>query len=337
MAEQTNPAAPGVAAEPLSVEQRLANFYGAPEQPAPVAPPKQLAEPEPAAEEPADTQDQDAGQADELSPDDLPDDGDTGAQPQSVDEFEIVHNGIQHKLDRAKTIELAQKGFDYTSKTQQLAAQQKQAQEILQRAQELEQFAPEIANEAAQVRAAEQALQPWQNVDWVRLATEEPLEYGRYRAQYDQLLNAYHATRGQFQQKATALQQHKQELGRRIVQQEMEKLRELLPQMRDPQRFAKEAQAIKEYGLDRGYSEQELESVTDARIVRTLWEAAQYRNLVKGKAEKTKQLRQAPPTTKPGAVGTTESAEQQRTTRLRQNLKKTGDWRDAAALLSRLK
>ena len=143
-----------------------------------MAPPKQRAEPEPAAvEEPADTQDQDASQADELSPDDLPDDGDTGSQPPSVDEFELVHNGTQIKLDRAKTIELAQKGFDYTSKKKARAAQQKQAQEILQRAQELEQLAPEIANEAAMVRAAEQALQPWQNVDWVRLATEEPLEY----------------------------------------------------------------------------------------------------------------------------------------------------------------
>jgi hypothetical protein len=284
----------------------------------------------------ADAAEQDADQA-ELSPDDLPDDPVEAAPSPSVDEFEIVHNGTQHKLDRAKTIELAQKGFDYTSKTQALAVREKAIQDTLQKAQEIEQLVPEIANEAAALRAAEQALQPWQNVDWVRLATDEPLEYARYRAQYDQLVSAYNHVRNSFGAKAQHLQQRKVEVGRAIVQQEMQKLTEFLPQLRDPKKFAAEAQSIKEYGLDRGYSAEELESVTDARYVRTLWEASQYRKLVLGKAERNKELRKAPPTTRPGAVGTTESAAEQKTKQLRQNLKKTGDWRDAAALLGRLK
>jgi hypothetical protein len=333
MTDQTNPPSAGVAAEPLSVEQRLANLYGAKmDAPAPPAP-KTTEAPEPPVQA---EQEQEADQA-ELSPDDLPDEEGSAAPSPSVDEFEIVHNGTQHKLDRAKTIELAQKGFDYTTKSQQLAAAQRSVQETLMRAQEIEQLAPEIANEAAAVRAAEQALQPWQNVDWVRLATDEPLEYARYRAQYDQLVSAYNHVRGTFGAKAQHLQQRKVELGKAIVQQEMQKLTEFLPQMRDPKKFQAEAQAIKEYGLDRGYTEQELESVTDARYVRTLWEASQYRRLVKGKAERNKELRKAPPTTQPGAVGTTESAADQKTKAIRQNLKKSGDWRDAASLLARLK
>jgi hypothetical protein len=334
MTDQTNPPSAGVAAEPLSVEQRLANLYGAQER-APAPPPPQTAEaPEPPVQ--ADAAEQDADQA-ELSSDDLPDDPVEAAPSPTVDEFELVHNGTQHKLNREKVIELAQKGFDYTSKTQQLATQQRVIQETLQRAQEIEQLAPEIANEAAAVRAAEQALQPWQNVDWVRLATDEPLEYARYRAQYDQLVSAYNHVRNSFGQKAQHLQQRKVEIGRAIVQQEMQKLTEFLPQLRDPKKFQAEAQSIKEYGLDRGYTAEELESVTDARYVRTLWEASQYRKLVLGKAERNKELRKAPPTTRPGAVGTTESAAEQKTKQIRANLKKTGDWRDAAALLGRLK
>jgi hypothetical protein len=334
MTDQTNPPSAGVAAEPLTVEQRLANLYGA-KLDAPDTPPPQAKEaPEPPVQ--ADAAEQDADSA-ELSPDDLPDEGESAAPSPSVDEFEIVHNGTQHKLDRAKTIELAQKGFDYTSKTQALAAREKVIQDTLQRAQEIEQLAPEIANEAAAVRAAEQALQPWQQVDWVRLATDEPLEYARYRAQYDQLVSAYNHVRNQFGQKAQHLQMKKAELGKAIVQQEMQKLTEFLPQLRDPKKFQAETQAIKEYGLDRGYTAEELESVTDARYVRTLWEASQYRKLVLGKAERNKQLRTAPPTTSPGAVGTTESAADQKTKQIRQNLKKSGDWRDAASLLARLK
>lgn len=334
MNEQTNQPEAGVAAEPLSVEQRLARLYGA-DKPAPVPRPPQQQE-APVPPEQADAAEQDADQA-EPNPDDLPDEGEEAAPSPTVDEFEIVHNGTQHKLDRAKVIELAQKGFDYTAKTQTLAVQQRAIQETLQRAQEVEALAPEIAGEAAAVRAAEQALQPWQNVDWVRLATDEPLEYARYRAQYDQLVHAYNQVRGQFGAKAQALQQRKAELGRAILQQEMQRLTEFLPQLRDPKKFEAEKQTIKEYGLDRGYSAEELESVTDARYVRTLWEAAQYRKLVLGKAERTKQLRQAPPTSSPGVPGTTQSAEQRRVQQTRQNLKKSGDWRDAAALLARLK
>jgi hypothetical protein len=334
MTDQTNPPSAGVAAEPLSVEQRLANLYGADiKAPAP-QPPQQSDAPEPPVQ--AEAAEQDADQA-ELSPDDLPDDPESAAPSPSVDEFEIVHNGTQHKLDRAKTIELAQKGFDYTQKSQALAAQQRAIQETLQRAQEIEQLAPEIANEAAQLRAAEQALQPWQNVDWVRLATDEPLDYARYRAQYDQLVHAYNQVRGNLGAKAQHLQQRKAELGKAIVQQEMQRLTEFLPQLRDPKKFQAEAQSIKEYALDRGYTAEEVESVTDARYVRTLWEASQYRKLVLGKAERNKQLRTAPPTTKPGAVGTTESAADQKTKAIRQNLKKSGDWRDAASLLARMK
>jgi hypothetical protein len=334
MTDQTNPPSAGVAAEPLSVEQRLANLYGAQER-APAPPPPQTAEaPEPPVQ--ADAAEQDADQA-ELSPDDLPDDPESAAPSPSVDEFEITYHGKQQKLNREAVLELAHKGIDYTTKTQNLAVREKAIQDTLQKAQEIEQLAPEIANEAAAVRAAEQALQPWQNVDWVRLATDEPLEYARYRAQYDQLVSAYNHVRNSFGAKAQHLQQRKVEVGRAIVQQEMQKLTEFLPQLRDPKKFAAEAQSIKEYGLDRGYSAEELESVTDARYVRTLWEASQYRKLVLGKAERNKELRKAPPTTRPGAVGTTESAAEQKTKQLRQNLKKTGDWRDAAALLGRLK
>ena len=71
MTDQTNPPSAGVAAEPLSVEQRLANLYGAQER-APAPPPPQAKEaPEPPVQ--ADAAEQDADQA-ELSPDDLPDD-----------------------------------------------------------------------------------------------------------------------------------------------------------------------------------------------------------------------------------------------------------------------
>lgn len=322
--DQTNPEA-GVPSGELSVEQRLANLYGA-QVP--------TAEPEPAPE--AVEAPQSEGQADELTADDIPDEGDPPAQPESA-EFEIVHNGIQHKLDRAKTIELAQKGFDYTQKTQDLASKQKEVQAALQRAQELETLAPDITSELAQVKAAEKALEPWMKVNWIELATNDPLEYPKYRAQFDQLREAYGMARGSFERKLGEFQQKKTEVAKSVLAQEMAKLREYIPAFSDPQKFESASKQIKAYGLQDGYSPEELDAITDARMVRTLWKASQYDQLVKSKAEKVKQVRAAPPTAKPGAVGQTQSAEQQQTQKLRQSLKKSGDWRDAAALIARLK
>ena len=333
MAEQTTPATGVEQGAALSVEQRLANLYGAQMQPEKEA---AAPEPEPEAEAAPETAAQDESQADELGPDDLPDEGTEQAQ-QSTDEWEIVHNGTQHKLSRDKVIELAQKGFDYTTKTQALASQQKASLELLNRVQEIEQLAPQLVDELAQVRAAERALQPWANVDWITLATNEPLDYPKYRAQFEQLREAYGMAVNGYNQKTGQMQAKKGEVAQAVVRQELHRLQEIMPQLRDPKAFQQAAQEIRQFGLTGGFSEQELDTVVDARYVATLWKAAQYDKLVKSKAEKSKQLRTAPPTAKPGALGQTQSAEQKRVQETRQRLKKTGDWRDAASLLARMK
>jgi hypothetical protein len=332
MAEQTTPTQGVEQGAALSVEQRLANLYGGKTTPDEAPAPEEAPETETAPVEAEQAQ----GQADELTADDLPDEGEQSAQ-HPLDEFEIVHNGTQHKLAREKVIELAQKGFDYTAKTQQLASQQRATMELMTRVQELEALAPEVTNELAQVRAAEKALAQWQNVDWIQLATNDPLEYPKYRAQFDQLREAYSMAAQAFNAKAGALQQRKAQVSQAVVQQEMARLQEIMPQLRDPKAFQAAATEIKQAGLSDGYTEQELDQVVDARYVRTLWKAAQYDKLVKSKAEKIKQARTAPPTAKPGAVGQTQSAEAKRIQETRTRLKKTGDWRDAASLLARLK
>ena len=170
MAEPTNPAT-GVTQEPPSVEQRMQAFLTQydEEQASPPPEPEQPSQPEVEAT-PAESQ----AQTDELTPDDIPDQ-EPQAQP-TADEFEIVHNGQQRKLTREETIRYAQQGFDYTQKTQALAESQKQVQQVLQRAQQMEQLQNALAPDLAQVKAVEAQLQQYQNVDWVRVATDNPLE-----------------------------------------------------------------------------------------------------------------------------------------------------------------
>lgn len=255
--------------------------------------PRQEAAPE---ESPADPVEADSDSEELVLPDDEPIE-----QSASDDEFEIVHNGAQVKLSREKTIELARQGFDYTQKTQKLAEDGKALQEQWKRVQQVEQMQNALAPELAQVKAVEAQLRQYQNVDWVQLATDNPLEYPKYRAQYDQLVNAYQSTVGQYQQKAQVVQQHKAQVTSQIVTQQREKLLEKLPTWRDQAKYQQGAEEVRSYLLKEGLDAQTVDGLTDAISVTVAWKAAQYDKLLKAKTDKVKQLRDAPPVVKPGA------------------------------------
>ena len=114
MAEQTTTPATAVEQGPPSadsLESILEAQFGDTPEP---KPPKEQPEPEKEA-----ATDDDGP---ELTADDIIDDEEPKA-PQSEPnvEFEIVHNGQQHRLSREETIKLAQQGFDYAQGTQRLS------------------------------------------------------------------------------------------------------------------------------------------------------------------------------------------------------------------------
>ena len=82
-----------------------------------------------------------------------------------------------------------------------------------------------------------------------------------------------------------------------------------------------------------GYTDEQLAQVYDHRAVVALWKAAQYDKLVKSKSGVVKKVAEAPKTLKPG-TGTTQNADD-KSKKLRQQLKKSGKARDAAALFER--
>lgn len=327
LASRDNPIARGQAgAAAKAAKRESAAAEAAPVEPAPAA--ADEASTAPAATEPS-----------ELTPDDLiepaPDDAEGARAAAAADEFEIVHNGTQHKLTRAETIELAQKGFDYQAKSEQLAASQKEAATLLQTARALASVEPMLMQERASITALEQQLKPWFNVDWVRLASEQPLEYPKYRAQFDTLQQSYQAAVGQYQQKANVVAQAKAQYDSGLLQQEMRKLADFHG-MGTPEGYTKEVGRIKKYAQAEGYSEQEMQQILDARYVRTLWKAAMYDELVAGKRQRIGQLRQAPPVAKPGAPESPLAPAQRAYSADRKALKQSGSMADAARILSRL-
>jgi hypothetical protein len=293
MAEPTNPDA-GVAQESLSevgVESSLEALFGdTPE--APKAPAKAEEAPQESPEE----------LSDELTPDDLVEEVEAQSEQSDGDEFEIVHAGQQHKLPRSEVIKLAQQGFDYTQKTQAVAAKDREVSERLQRIAQLEQVQPHLDNSRAQVAALAAQLQQYANVDWVQLATNDPLEYPRHRAQYDTLNQAYQQAYGQYQQQTEVVQQERTRINTQILEQEARRLPELVPAWKDPAKFEASKKDMQAYLHARGADVSQVGRYLDNAVaMAVLYDAAEMWKLRQGKAAKVNQVRKAPPVVKPGA------------------------------------
>lgn len=295
MTDSANPATEASTA--AAIEGTLTSLFGG--TPTPAAEPEPEAQPEQAQESPAAAPE---GDADEngLTPDDIP--ADEAEIPQPAEgELEIVHNGRRLKVTRDEAVKLAQQGYDYTAKTEQLAAERRQVAEMLEQARNVQQMHVALADEMATLKSLDKQLEPWQNVDWVRLATDEPLEYARYRAQYDQMWQSRQAAFQQFQSKAQAVQAQQAQVTQQMLRQELGKLQEKIPAWKDSERFQRDARDVRSYLMEQGADAAEVDNLTSAVAVSVAYKAMQYDRLLKSKGERNKQVRTAPPVMKPGS------------------------------------
>lgn len=331
--EQTNPEVPGVSQE-QDIQARLVSFYTK----NPTRQSRESAAPTDERPEAAEAQPSEQPDAGEPTPDDLPEEELAEAEDsQPVDEFEIVHNGQQHRLSRAEAIKLAQQGFDYTTKAQRLAEESRQVQERIARVAQIEQVAPQLVQARAQVEAIGNQLAQYQRVDWVALATNDPLEYSKVRAQHDVIAQSYQQAMGQFQNMQSAVGEQAKVLRQQTLAQQSQQLTERIPEWKDPAKYKAGASALREYLLAEGAAPEEVDNITSSLVVSIAHKAMKYDQLVKSKADKSKLLTTKPPVTRPGAAQPPQSAGSQDYAKARASLKKTGDWRDAAKILSRMK
>lgn len=185
---------------------------------------------------------------------------------------------------------------DYTQKTQQLAEERKQA--AAQIAQQFQQ-AQEFAKEQAQLMNIQERLNLFAKADWNALYQQDAAEAGRLQAQWMQLQEQGRAMSQSYQAK---LQQREAERAQQFQRASQEALQTL---QRDIPGFGVEhLKAMREAGVAHGFSDEELAQVADARTLKVLHEAAQWRALQAQKSVVQKKVQAAPPkATKPGATG----------------------------------
>lgn len=242
----------------------------------------------------------------------------------------IVHNGEEKQLTKAELKELAQQGFDYTQKTQQLAEQRRYVEQQEQYVRQQAQFAAQFTDQIAQVKAVEGQLAQWKQVNWTELAQSDPMQYLSLHHQYTEAKEAYQTQiqqLSQLQQQAqqTAAQQQAQRL-----QQEAQAMRQAIPEWKDQARANAEMTELRQFLAQAGFGEQEIASVADHRQVTLARKAMLYDKLVA--QGKQKVATAPPPTAKPGSTAKPNTDGK----KIREALKTTGKGEYAAKLIERM-
>lgn len=192
-------------------------------------------------------------------------------QQQQEELFEIKANGKIHKLTRAQYDEAASKGLAAGETWERASATQKQADAMLsnlnaQRAQ-VGQMLHTVQTHLRQLLTADQA-----NLD--TLAQTDPAAWVRAKQAFDarmtQLAQAQQAQQFLTQQQSVQEQQRQGQ----FLELQKESVLTAIPAWRDPDKAMQGVQRIHSLLSAAGFSEQEIGSVADARIVRVLHAAA---------------------------------------------------------------
>lgn len=212
---------------------------------------------------------------------------------------------------------------DYTHKTQALAEERKQAEAaVTQQYQQAQQF----TRDHAKLLSLQEDLSAFQKADWNALFAQDPTEASRLQAQWRQAEGQARELAAGIQSVTQQREQQRQQALHAATQQAMQSLQASIPG------FGQETiKAARETALSHGFTEAEIEGITDARTFKVLHEAAQWRALQAKKPAAQNKVAAAPPkATKPGVSA-------QPTSRLDQAWKQVnsrGDVHSLAALIA---
>lgn len=241
-----------------------------------------------------------AEQPQEEQPADQPEEVEAQA-PTEPEVVEVEFEGKQYKLPPELKDKLMTQS-DYTRKTQELAEQRKLLDTQVQLQQQEQQFRQAVAPEMEQLNKLDIQLAQYKGLDWASMDVETMT---RTRIAYDQLKEAREDINQTLQGKRQQFDQYRQKVMSEVTQKGHEYLKKHIPNWGSPEI----GQQLTKYGLQEGYSDVELGSLTDPRIIKTLWKARQWDELQAQKSNPTKVTPKAPPAVKPGATKNAQFAE----------------------------
>lgn len=222
---------------------------------------------------------------------------------------------------------------DYTRKSQVLAEQRKKMdEELAATQQERQQYQSQLEQFNLQ---ADSKLEEFKSVDWTKLKEEDPMEYALKRDQYRELQENKRLVAEEQQNLAQKQQAEMQTKWNEELARQQEVMAQRLPEWNDPEKGPKLKQNIKSFALKKGFTEQEVDSLIDARSVDVLHKAMMYETLLEAKISQ-KKAKVVPKVQKPGTPSTKSEVNSEKVKQTRARLKRSGRVDDAALAIKSL-
>ena len=284
---------------------------------------------------------QEADEAEDYVGDDVEEDDteyDTDEEDEDAEEsdddeprYRVKMAGEEREITQSELIKLAQQGADYTKKSQQVAEERKRLES---EARVIEEARRERMEYAQRLQALQQYLEqqtpPTEDLEYLK--ENDPIGYAVKVAELTQQREQMAAIRAEQERLAAMQQAESVQQQRAIISQQAQLVSQLIPEYADAQKGEALRKELRAYAKSIGYTDEEVNSVYDARTVKALYDAMQYARLQKSKPEVTKKVSQAPKAMKSGSSKSSKQGNSEQLKRDRSKLKQTGKVKDAARL-----
>ena len=292
----------------------------------------QLAEGSDEDSEAAASEEDDSGVEDALDEETSEEQSEEEEEPEEQEEQQTFTVKVDGKKVSV-TLDELQNGYqrfaDYSRKTQQIAEVRKQVEQETQAIRtEREQYAQLLGALQSQLQSSEP------QIDLERLYHEDPIEWVRQKEVMRERQEKLGAIQSEQQRLSQVAQYEQQRAMAAQLASQQEALLAALPDWKDPKKAKAEKALVIESAKAAGFSDEDLKSVYDHRLVLLLRKAALFDQMVSKRQGIKPVVNNGPRTAKPGAAGrvstTTESM------RAQQRLAKTGRVDDAADAIFKL-
>jgi len=230
---------------------------------------------------------------------------------------------------------------DYTKKTQEIAEHRKQAEAMMQQAQQevyqTQQFRQQYIDAASAVVQQQYSKlnELVNNTDWERLKIEDREEYLTKKSEVADLQTSMQQEEQRLHQVNEQAMAEQRELQKRVAYEERQKLETILPEWKNEEFRQRAGKELTEFAMSQGFTQEELNQLTDHRSLLVLMQAKAFQEMQKAQTStKSKKTKKKPKMARSGtgSKGKSERSRAERTDKMKR-LQKTGHSRDAASLL----
>jgi len=219
-------------------------------------------------------------------------------------EFEIEVNGQKEVIKgKQRVTELLQKGLSYGRASEEVARARDQLMAQAQIQQNQVAFQQAAFGDIAALQQIDAQLEQFNKLDWASAIDTDFVGVMKLQEQRAALREAKNVKMGELNQKQQAFMQYQTQATQQLLSAEENALFAKLPSWRNSETAAGEKLAIaKGLSAQYGFHASELSQIMDHRMIIVARDAMKWQELQRNKSGRTKQLREAPPVSKPGAA-----------------------------------